>query len=87
MTGRKRGPGLLFHATAGATTLFIVTVLAMIATVFADPAAPLNVWLNRYGAVLLGVEVVLIVLSSLAAMAWDQRQTAREKNESRESVS
>jgi hypothetical protein len=76
---RQRGPGFLFHAAAGATGLFVVTVLAMIATVFGDAEAPINLWLNRYAAGLLLAEVALIAITGVAAMAWDQRKTQHEQ--------
>ena len=73
MTNRPRGPGLLFHVAAAATALFVLTVLVMIVTVFAEPASPLNKWLNRYGAALLLGEVAAIAVSGCAAMARDKR--------------
>lgn len=74
----RRGPGLLFHLAAGATTVFIITVLALVATLFADPKAPVNIWLNNHGGTLLGVEVVAIAIFGVAAMARDQAQQRRE---------
>jgi hypothetical protein len=79
MTERRRGPGVLFHAAAGATALFVLTVLVMIATLFGDPEAPFNDWLNRYGTMLLIGEVALIAITACAAMAWDQRATRRDE--------
>lgn len=68
-------PGWLFHAAAAATVAFIVTVLSLIATVFADPRAPLNLWLNAWSPWLMLVEVVLILVFGLAAMADDQKRS------------
>ena len=81
---KQRGPGWLFHLAAGATAVFVLTVLAMVATMFGDPAAPLNVWLNRHGGQLLTTEVVLIVISAVCAMARDQWRSARDRVSSRE---
>jgi hypothetical protein len=78
MTERRRGPGFLFHAAAGATALFVLTVLVMIATVFGDAEAPFNAWLNRYGTLLLTGEVALVALTAGAAIAWDQRASRRQ---------
>jgi hypothetical protein len=78
MTKRQRRPGPLFHIAAIATAVFVLTVLTMIATVFANPAAPVNQWLNQYGAGLLAGEVALIAVSGCAAMARDQRTTKRD---------
>lgn len=76
-----RGPGWLFHVTAGATTAFIVSVLAMVATLFGDPAAPINGWINDYGAMVLMVEIIAIGVFGFAAMANDARQMRRERQE------
>lgn len=74
----KRGPGLLFHLAAAATVLFIVTVLALVATLFADPAAPVNVWLNAHATKLLLAEVAAIAVLGVAAMGRDQWLQRRE---------
>uniref|UniRef100_A0A7C2NYQ6 Uncharacterized protein n=1 Tax=Schlesneria paludicola TaxID=360056 RepID=A0A7C2NYQ6_9PLAN len=79
----KRGPGLLFHLAAAATVLFIVTVLALVATLFADPAAPVNVWLNAHATKLLLAEVAAIAVLGVAAMGRDQWLQRREDNQSR----
>lgn len=79
MTTSRRGPGWLFHVTAGATTAFIITVLAMVATLFGDPEAPINGWINQYGAIVLLVEIVAIGIFGFAAMANDARLTRKEQ--------
>ena len=79
MTDQPRSPGLLFHVAAGATALFVLTVLVMIVTVFAEPASPLNKWLNRYGIVLLLGEVAAIAISGCAAMARDKRSKPHDE--------
>lgn len=81
MAGTARGPGWLFHVTAGATTAFIVSVLAMVATLFGDPAAPINGWINDYGAIVLMVEIAAIGVFGFAAMANDARVTRLEQRE------
>lgn len=65
-------PGALFHLAAAGAISFIITVLALVATVFADPQAPVNIWLNRHGTAILGSEVALIVICGLGAMARDE---------------
>ncbi|MDP1798730.1 MAG: hypothetical protein Q8K78_14645 [Planctomycetaceae bacterium] len=81
MATSARGPGWLFHVTAGATTAFIISVLAMVATLFGDPAAPINGWINQYGAYLLLVEIVAIGVFGFAAMANDARVTRLAQRE------
>jgi hypothetical protein len=76
----RRGPGLLFHLAAGATAVFIVTVLALVATLFADPEAPVNVWLNAHAGTLLLIEVAAIAVLGVAAMARDQWLQRRERD-------
>lgn len=83
---RGKGPGILFHCAAGATTVFIITVLALVATLFADPEAPVNVWLNNNAAWMLGGEVVLIAVFGIAAMARDQALTAAEQRAERQTL-
>ncbi len=67
-------PGLLFRLAAGAALLFVITILALIATLFADPAAPVNQWLNLWGSLLLILEVAAIFGFGLGAMFRDQHQ-------------
>ena len=71
----------LFFATAGVTTLFIITILAMVAMLVGDPIAPANLWFNDHGATVLIVEVVLIGLLGMSAMIADRRETLRELRE------
>lgn len=78
MPASRRGPGVLFHATAAATGLFVVSVLAMVATLFGDPAAPVNQWINAHGAILLVGEVIAIAVLGVAAMANDQWTNSRK---------
>jgi hypothetical protein len=77
-----RGPGRLFQLTAFATTVFVISVLAMVATLFGDPEAPVNVWINRHMATVLLAEIVAIAVFGFAAMAWDQWTTPRPPDRS-----
>lgn len=81
MATTRRGPGVLFHLTAGVTALFIITILAMVATLFGDPAAPINQWLNDNGTVLLGGEIAAIAVLGTAAMVQDSRLTRQERRQ------
>ena len=67
----------LFHLAAFATTVFIITILAMVAMLMGDPVAPANLWFNEHGSTVLIVEVSAIVLLGLAAMTADRRETLR----------
>ncbi|MDZ4688126.1 MAG: hypothetical protein SH850_23885 [Planctomycetaceae bacterium] len=80
MTSPRRGPGLLFHLAAGATAVFIVTVFALVATLFADPAAPVNIWFNAHAGTLLAAEVAAIAVLGVVAMGRDQWLQRRESS-------
>ncbi len=72
-----RGPGRLFQLTAAATTVFVISVLAMVATLFGDPVAPVNLWINQHMGTVLLIEIAAIAVFGFAAMAWDQWTTPR----------
>ena len=72
---------LLFQLTAAAAVLFIITVLAMVATVFGDPTAPAAKQLNQNAGKLIAIEVGAIMLLGFAAMTQDRRQTLRERKD------
>ena len=69
---------ILFNLTAGVTTAFIVTILAMFAMLNGDSNWPINRWFNVYGAVVLTVEVVSIGVFGMLAMIADRQETLRE---------
>lgn len=71
---------ILFQLTALVATVFVITILASVALLLGDPVAPMNVWFNNNGTIVLIVEVVLIVLLGLAAMTADRRETLRAKS-------
>lgn len=71
---------ILFQLTAVVTTLFVITILAMVAMMLGDPKAPINVWFNRQGTMVLLVEVAAIVILGLAAMNADSRETKRTES-------
>jgi hypothetical protein len=68
---------ILFQLTALSTTVFVITILSMVAMMLGDPAAPINIWFNRHGTVVLLTEVAAVVILGLAAMNADQRETRR----------
>ncbi len=70
---------ILFQLTAFATTAFIITILAMVAMMLGDPMAPIAIWFNQQGMVVMIVEVVAIIILGLAAMTADRRETLRGK--------
>jgi hypothetical protein len=65
----------LFRLASLSAVLFIVTVLAMVATIFSDPQAPVARFLNERSGTLIGVEVVATLVLGFFAMAADRRRT------------
>jgi len=55
--------------------LFCGTTLAIVMTQFGDPRSPGNIFLRRHGALLAAIEVGAVLVTSVLAMATDQRQT------------
>lgn len=72
---------VLFQLTAMSAVLFIVTVLALVATVFGDPSAPAARKLNQNAGKLIAIEVAATLLLGLAAMTQDRRQTLSEQKQ------
>ena len=70
---------LLAVVSAG---LFIATILALVASVFGDPHAPLAKFLDRYVGTLLGTEVVATLATGFLALAVDRVQTLRAQSKS-----
>jgi len=70
---------VLFTLTAAMTTAFVITILAMISMMLGEPTAPVNLWFEKHGGMLMLVEVIGIVVFGLAAMTADRRETLREQ--------
>ncbi|QDU38385.1 hypothetical protein Mal4_27120 [Maioricimonas rarisocia] len=66
---------ILFPVVMVFGAAFIVTVLISIAIAFGDPRVPVNQWLNRHLTTVLAVEVVLLIVTGLMAMAIDRVRT------------
>ena len=65
-------PSLLFRLIVPVTVVFIFTILALIASVFGDPKAPVSIWLETHGNTLLFWEFIAVVAMSLLAMTIDR---------------
>ena len=66
-----------FPLTAFCSALFIVTILAMLASVFGDERAPLARLFNQYAGRLIAGEVAAILLTGFLALLVDRRQSLR----------
>jgi hypothetical protein len=67
-----------FRLAAVAVAVFIMTILALVASLFGDPRAPLGRFLNEFGGVLIAGEVVVILVIAFLAMAVDRVRTLRK---------
>ena len=72
---------VLFRLSAVSAVVFIMTVLALVATVFADQSAPATKWFNRNAGRAIAGEVVVTLLLGFAAMTQDRRQTLQRRDE------
>lgn len=68
---------LLFRLIVPATVVFILTILALIASVFGTAEAPISKWLDAHANQLLIWELVAVVGLSLIAMTIDRIRTLR----------
>lgn len=71
----------LFNLTAFATTIFVITILAMVAMLVGDPEAPVNLWFNRQGATVMTCEVIAIGVFGTSAILFDRREIQRQQRE------
>jgi hypothetical protein len=67
-----------FSLCAGLSVAFIISVFALVATMFGDPQSPMNQFLDQYGLMVIAVEVVGILVCGVLAMALDRWQTVRK---------
>ncbi len=65
-------PSLLFRLVIPATVIFILTILALIASLFGDPRAPVSQWLEAHGNSLLIWEFIVVLVVALLAMTIDR---------------
>jgi hypothetical protein len=63
-------PGLLFRLVIPATSVFVVTILSMIAVAMGDGLSPVAQFLDRHGNLLLSVEFVGVVSLTLLALIY-----------------
>ena len=79
MPDPARPRNLFFPLAALASVVFIVTILALVASVLGDSRAPLAKLLDRYAGRLIAVEVAAILVTGFLAMFVDRRQTRRSQ--------
>lgn len=78
MPDRAQSRNPFFPLAAFSAALFILTILALVASVFGDPHAPLAQLFDWYAGRLIAIEVAATLLTGFLALAVDRRQTLRE---------
>ena len=69
-------PNPLFKLVVVVSAAFVLTILLMIVTAFSSIENPLVRFFNEHGLKLIGAEVSLILVCSVAAMWLDGKQTS-----------
>ena len=77
MTVPQRTLNIWFRLVIVGCSIFILTILVMLATAFSGGLGVLTRFFNDRGFLLLGIEVAVILVLAVAAMAADRRQTLR----------
>lgn len=75
---------LLFRLAAVLSGLFVITILALVASILGDPAAPVAQFLERQGGRLLLAEVAGILVTGICAMFWDRWRSLSAASEHRD---
>lgn len=71
-------PGrVVFAAVAPCGAIFVVTILAMIAAAFGDPASPVSRFFDEHGMTIIVVEAAITIGVTLLAMTVDRWSTVR----------
>lgn len=80
-----RGLNVFFRLTVVAASIFVVTILASLSTLFGDPLSPVNVFLEQRATSLLISEVAIILTLALLALIVDRRQALKHRANSNRS--
>jgi membrane protein DedA with SNARE-associated domain len=82
MSGATPPRNFFFPLAAFCSALFIVTIFALVASVFGDPRAPLARLFDRYAGCLFAGEVAAVLITGFLALFVDRRETKRTRNDS-----
>ena len=85
MSGPLHSRNPFFPLAALCCFLFIMTILALVATLLGDPQAPLARLLEEYSGRLIGGEVAAFLLSGFLALFIDRRQALRARTDTAKS--
>ncbi|VAX39703.1 hypothetical protein MNBD_PLANCTO02-653 [hydrothermal vent metagenome] len=72
---------ILFRMVIVACGLFVITIFALVASLFSDSNSPLIDFLNLYGGTIIGCEVFAIISLSLIALKFDRSPVLRNLDE------
>src|SRR5690606_2153926 len=75
---KKQNP--FFPMVLCSATIFILTILAMVAVIFSDPRAPVAKFLDAHAGRLIVAEVIVTLFVGLCALVVDRLQTRRRKS-------
>jgi len=79
MSDQPEPINFFFRLVVFASALFVITIFALVATIFSDPDVPAVQFLNEYGGTLIAGEVIATLLIGFLAMAVDRRQILRKQ--------
>lgn len=83
----QQRPNIFFRLALGTGALFVMTILAITATVFSDPRAPSAQFINNHGGKLIAAEVAASLIFAFWAMALDRHRQLRSPSTSSRSDS
>lgn len=73
----KRKSNPFFGMVLFSTSIFVLTILAMVAVIFSDPRAPIAKFLEAHGGRLVVAEVIVTLIVGFCALALDRIQSRR----------
>ena len=74
MSSEKPRESFVFRLVIVSSVAFLLTVLLMVASTFSTTQSPSAQALNRHGALVLGIEVTVILVTGTLAMIFDSRR-------------
>ncbi len=68
-----------FRLVVVASAIFIMTIFALVAATFGGSASPASQFINAYAGTMFAVEVAVVLVLGLLALAVDRRQILRDQ--------
>ncbi len=76
----------LFKLVIVSSAAFLITVLSLVVTTMFPSESPASKFISRNGLLMIGVEVVLIIVFGILAMAVDRRRTVLRQRQEAEAA-